>query len=115
MAWEASHLAGQAAIRTDDAATAKALLVTARSLRSAADTGSDTEGSLTPGGLSDREAEVGQLVLEGLTYKDIGATLYISPKTVEHHVAHIRRKLVGAGTARSEFLAALRKDLAAVH
>jgi len=111
MVWEASHLAGQAAIRTDNAAEAKSLLGKARSLRPTTDTNPDTTASLTPGGLSEREAEVGRLVLDGLTYKAIGATLYISPKTVEHHVAHIRRKLVGPSVPRAEFLAALRRDL----
>ncbi len=45
-------------------------------------------------------------MLLGLTYREIGARLYISAKTVEHHVARIRRRL-GAGS-RSELLAMLR-------
>ena len=49
------------------------------------------------------------LVDDGLTYKAIGAESFISPKTVEHHVAHIRSKL-GAGS-RAELLAAIRADL----
>jgi DNA-binding NarL/FixJ family response regulator len=56
--------------------------------------------------LSERELEVGTLVLDGLTHKEIGAQLYISPKTVEHHVAKIRQKL-GVST-RAELLVALR-------
>jgi DNA-binding CsgD family transcriptional regulator len=107
--WEAAQLAGQAAIRVDDAALAKSLLGRARSLRQAS--GGDEEGAVTPAGLSEREREVGRLVLDGLTHKDIGATLYISPKTVEHHVAHIRQKL--GTSSRAEFLAALRTDLEA--
>jgi DNA-binding CsgD family transcriptional regulator len=59
-----------------------------------------------PGGLSEREIEVARLVLDGRTHKEIGAQLYISPKTVEHHVARIRTK-VGAAD-RAEFVAALR-------
>jgi DNA-binding CsgD family transcriptional regulator len=62
------------------------------------------------GGLSEREVEVARLVLDGRTHKEIGAQLYISPKTVEHHVARIRTK-VGA-TDRAEFVAALRGLLA---
>jgi DNA-binding CsgD family transcriptional regulator len=46
------------------------------------------------------------LVAAGRTYKEVGAQLYVSPKTVEHHVAHIRRK-IGANS-RAEFLAAIR-------
>ncbi|MEZ5342853.1 MAG: helix-turn-helix transcriptional regulator [Acidimicrobiales bacterium] len=56
-------------------------------------------------GLSEREAEVAQLVAGGKTYKEIGAQLYISPKTVEHHVARARQKL--RATSRAEFLAAI--------
>ena len=59
-----------------------------------------------PAVLSDREREVAELVLLGLTYREIGARLYISAKTVEHHVARIRRR-IGAGS-RSELLSMLR-------
>ena len=123
--WEAAQLAGQAAIRVEDATLAKSLLGQARSLRGAggggqpgsvaanpAGLGREDGGAVTPGGLSEREVEVARLVLNGLTHKAIGATLYISPKTVEHHVAHIRQKL--GATNRAEFLAALREDLAAL-
>ena len=61
--------------------------------------------------LSEREQMVAQYIVDGLTHKEIGAQLYISPKTVEHHVAKIRQKL-GAST-RAEMLAALRSQLAA--
>jgi DNA-binding CsgD family transcriptional regulator len=63
-------------------------------------------------GLSEREAEVALLVAEGRTHKEIGAQLFISPKTVEHHVAKIRQKL-GAGS-RAELLAIIR-DAAETH
>jgi len=59
-----------------------------------------------PNRLSDREYEVAELILLGLTYREIGARLYISAKTVEHHVARIRRR-IGAGS-RSELLSMLR-------
>ena len=108
MSWEAAQLAGQAAIRAEDVGAAKQLLGRARALRTAA---ADGEKSVTPAGLSWREVEVAELVLTGRTHKDIGAQLYISPKTVEHHVAHIRTKL--GVTTRAEFLSALRSDLAA--
>lgn len=44
-------------------------------------------------GLSDRELEVFQLIGRGLTMKQIGDELHLSPKTVEVHRAHIREKL----------------------
>jgi RNA polymerase sigma factor (sigma-70 family) len=44
-------------------------------------------------GLSDRELEVFQLIGRGLTMKEIGEELHLSPKTVEVHRASIRRKL----------------------
>ena len=55
--------------------------------------------------LSEREREVAQLVLAGLTYQQIGETLYLSARTVEHHVARIRRRS-GAGS-RAELLSRL--------
>jgi len=48
----------------------------------------------TPGeSLSEREREVLQYVARGHTYKEIGETLFISPKTVENHVRNILKKL----------------------
>jgi DNA-binding NarL/FixJ family response regulator len=44
-------------------------------------------------GLSPREREVLQLVARGLSYKDIGEQLFISPKTVENHTRNILDKL----------------------
>jgi DNA-binding CsgD family transcriptional regulator len=58
------------------------------------------------GPLSDREVEVAELVLEGLTYKQIGERLFISAKTVEHHVARMRQRL--GSTSRAELMAHLR-------
>jgi DNA-binding CsgD family transcriptional regulator len=49
---------------------------------------------------------VATLVLDGRTHREIGAQLFIAPKTVEHHVARIRAKL--GATTRAEFVAALR-------
>jgi len=57
--------------------------------------------------LSEREVEIGQLVLAGLTYKQIGQRLFISAKTVEHHVARMRQRL--GVTSRNEFFARLRE------
>ncbi|MPY99794.1 MAG: LuxR family transcriptional regulator [Actinophytocola sp.] len=107
--WEASRLAGGAAIRTSDPATARRLLERARELADLdALTGGDTTGARTST-LSEREVDVARLVLAGRTHREIGAQLYVSPKTVEHHVARIRTKLVA--TSRAELLAALRAEL----
>ncbi len=46
-----------------------------------------------PGSLSEREIEVLRLMVHGLTNKQIAARLYLSPKTVGHHVEHIYNKI----------------------
>jgi DNA-binding CsgD family transcriptional regulator len=103
LAWDGSRLAGQAALRTADAATATDLLQVARTLAPSAGSALSAPGGSEPvapgGALSDREREVAALVVEGLTYRDIGERLFISAKTVEHHVARVRRRL-GAGSRR---------------
>jgi len=107
--WEASRLAGQAAIRATDPGVARRLLERAREL-SSAEVQLDTSRTITPAsGLSEREIEVAQLVASGRTHREIGSQLFLSPKTVEHHVARIRNKL--GATSRAEFLAALRDVL----
>ena len=55
---------------------------------------SDTGGQSGPvSALSPREREVLGLVARGHTYKQIGAELFISPKTVENHVRKTMAKL----------------------
>jgi DNA-binding CsgD family transcriptional regulator/tetratricopeptide (TPR) repeat protein len=44
-------------------------------------------------GVTEREMEVLIILVEGLSNKDIGARLYLSPKTVEKHVASLMDKL----------------------
>ncbi|MPZ86292.1 MAG: hypothetical protein GEV28_40350, partial [Actinophytocola sp.] len=108
--WEASRLAGQAAIHATDPVVARRLLERARELSEpdAATTATEPPTKVGhTGGLSERELAVARLVLSGSTHKEIGAQLYIAPKTVEHHVARIRSKL-GAGS-RAELLATLRE------
>lgn len=42
--------------------------------------------------LTRREAEIARLVMDGLTYREIAATLFISEKTVSSHMSNILRK-----------------------
>lgn len=107
--WDAANLVGQAAIRMTSTSDAKQLLNHARELRGAHT--SDDSDTSTAAGLSEREIEVGELILDGHSYKEIGSRLFISAKTVEHHASHIRRKLDATGVPRAAFLAALRTDL----
>jgi DNA-binding CsgD family transcriptional regulator len=123
---DATRLAGQAALQTPDGRVSGAMLQLARDLKLGAGpgdlprapTGDEPEGvapspphqpsSGSP--LSHREREVAELLLLGMPYRDIGGQLFISAKTVEHHVARIRRRL-DAGS-RSEMLSMLRSMLA---
>ena len=106
LSWEGSALAGGAALRASESGDTKQLLAVGRKLRSHV---SDEEEGGALGALSEREREVAELVVTGLTHKEVGARLYISAKTVEHHVARIRQKL-GAST-RAEMLSGLKELL----
>lgn len=103
--WEASRLLGQAALDEADPKAARRLLELARTTATEHVDESGGEG-LSALGLSEREAEVALLVSEGRTHKEVGAQLYISPKTVEHHVAKIRQKL--GASSRAELLSIIR-------
>jgi predicted ATPase/DNA-binding CsgD family transcriptional regulator len=52
-----------------------------------------------PAGLTARQLEVAALLAEGLTNAEIAERLVVSPRTAEHHVAAVLRKL-GAATRR---------------
>ncbi|MGW4400003.1 helix-turn-helix transcriptional regulator [Amycolatopsis nivea] len=114
LCWDAARLAGQAAIRTSDRKAMVQLLEAARQFQGT--TGRLESAAPTPGAatglsaLSERELEVARLVVDGLTYKQAGSKLFISGKTVEHHMARIRGKLGAAD--RRELLATLRELLA---
>ncbi|MFG2050826.1 LuxR C-terminal-related transcriptional regulator [Micromonospora sp. NPDC048935] len=121
LCWDGARLAGQAAIRTADRRAMTALLECARALQGRPSGGhgepaaTSTESAArvagpTQQGLSDREYEVAELVLAGLTYREIGDRLFISAKTVEHHVARMRNRLNCAN--RAELLALLRTVVA---
>jgi DNA-binding CsgD family transcriptional regulator len=122
--WDATRLAGQAALQTPDGRVSQAMLQLARDLKQSValddapglDLPAVTEprqagpSRPTSSRLSDREREVAELLLLGMPYKDIGTQLFISAKTVEHHVARIRRRL--GAESRSEMLSMLRAMLA---
>ena len=99
---DGARLVGQAAIRTADRKAMTLLLDCARSLQEQITGPHEPASAAGPrargadGGpqlLSDREREVAALVLDGLTYKQVAERLYLSAKTVEHHMARIRQRL----------------------
>ncbi|MGH3811765.1 MAG: response regulator transcription factor, partial [Pseudonocardiaceae bacterium] len=112
LAWDAAQLASQAATRTTDRRAMATLLTCARALygnlpsgpNSPPESGEELDAAPALAAassgpvearsiLSERELEVGQLILTGLTHKQIGERLFISAKTVEHHMARIRQRL----------------------
>ncbi|WP_344293453.1 LuxR C-terminal-related transcriptional regulator [Agromyces neolithicus] len=112
LAWDAARLAGHGAGRTSDRKVAARLLACARELhpndatRRPAASGTETSPAPATEVLSERELEVAKLVLQGKTYAEIGEIIFISPRTAEHHIAHIRRRL--GASSRSEVIAKLR-------
>ncbi len=122
LTWDATRLASQAALQTPDGRVSGAMLQLARDLKLATTGGEDVadpapalamarpSASMAPSSrLSDREREVAELLLQGMPYRDIGSQLFISAKTVEHHVARIRRRL--GAESRSELISMLRAIL----
>lgn len=106
----AARLCGLVATATTDETTARLLLResrTWRANRTRVRRASGVEDAVVR--LSDQEERIGRMVLDGRTHKEIGAALFVSPKTVEHHVAHIRTKL--GVTSRAEMMSALRDYL----
>jgi DNA-binding CsgD family transcriptional regulator len=108
LVFEASRLVGAAGIRSSEPAVARALLADLRRLRASQVRRGVRRRAVAE--LTERELEVARAVLDGRTHREIGAELFISAKTVEHHVARIRQKL-GAGS-KAELLAAIREELA---
>lgn len=112
LAWDGARLAGHGAGRTDDRRAISQLLACARRLHPRDDVPAvepDLRGvapARVPDALSVREREVAMLVLQGKTYVEIGESIFISPRTAEHHIARIRRRL--GATSRSDLIAKLR-------
>ncbi|MDR7184958.1 DNA-binding CsgD family transcriptional regulator [Microbacterium trichothecenolyticum] len=118
MAWDAARLAGHGAARSTDRRVSARLLARARELHpielerttapASGEPATRAESDASPAAevLSEREREVARLVLQGKTYAEIGEAIFISPRTAEHHIAHIRRRL--GATSRSDVIAKLR-------
>lgn len=115
LTWDGARLAAHGAARSDDRGVAGELLACARDLHPRTDVPQTVNAPLEPSGdgttLSARELEVAQLVVQGKTYVEIGQTLFISPRTAEHHIARIRRRLDAA--SRSDLIAKLHDVLGA--
>jgi DNA-binding CsgD family transcriptional regulator/tetratricopeptide (TPR) repeat protein len=58
-----------------------------------------------PAGLTPRQVEVLELVAEGLTNADIAERLFVSPKTVDHHVSALLTKLDAASRQEAAAIA----------
>ncbi|WP_177229668.1 helix-turn-helix transcriptional regulator [Lentzea albida] len=84
---DAARLAGHAAMHTTDRKAMTRLLDIARQFHCG---GGQSSGGAAV--LSEREQEVAALVRDGLTHREVGDALFISAKTVEHHVTRIRDK-----------------------
>ena len=65
-----------------------------------------------PAGLSEREVEVLRLLATGLSNREIGRRLFISPRTAESHVQHIYTK-IGLSTRAGAAMFAMEHDLIA--
>ena len=63
-----------------------------------------------PAGLTPRQVEVLALLVEGLTNSEIADRLFVSSKTVDHHVSAVLAKL-GVGSRREAARAAIERDL----
>lgn len=111
LAWEGARMAQRAAVNATGWRAIARLTEHARRLHPRVIP--DMEEAPQPraprqgGLLSPRELEVAALVVAGKTYAEIGETIFISPRTAEHHIARIRRR-IGA-TSRTDLIEKLRE------
>ena len=76
-----------------------------------ADPGDASDPAAAPGfGLTPRERDVLRLLATGSTDREIAAALFVSPRTIQTHVANIRKKL-GVGSRTEAAALAFRHDL----
>lgn len=61
-------------------------------------------------GLTDRQLEAARLAAEGLTAKEIGQVMGVSPRTVKQHLTVVRHKL-GVEKKRHLYKALKERDL----
>ncbi len=113
-----AHVLADADRRDEAVAAARSALALAQRLGAAADADRMAArlrslgvtvrrgGSGGPAGLTARETEVLELLGSGATNAQIGAQLYISAKTVEHHVSRILAKLGARTRAEAAAVAA---------
>jgi DNA-binding CsgD family transcriptional regulator len=108
--WDASRLAAQAALHSTDRRVSLDLLNLARAAHGGGGSSSTSKSTTSRSSqLTDREWEIARLVVQGIGYREIGERLFISPRTVEHHVASVRRRLGSAN--RAEMVETLRRLL----
>jgi HD-GYP domain-containing protein (c-di-GMP phosphodiesterase class II) len=111
--------AHRVALSRDDAAAAlRAEVAAGRLCRDAVERVLEAAGhgpgprASRPADLTEREVEVLLLLARGLTNKQIAAQLVVSPRTVQHHVAHIYLK-IDRRTRASAAMFAMEHGLAA--
>jgi DNA-binding NarL/FixJ family response regulator len=53
----------------------------------------ESDKGISAGGLKPRQIEILKLIAEGLSYKEVGAQLDLSPRTIKYHMAEIMNQL----------------------
>ena len=82
-----------AAIEAYDAMGARRGADRARAVARVARPAARAAAAATPGRSREREQEIALLVASGKTNAEVGAALYLSPRTIERHVGSILAKL----------------------
>ena len=103
-----SHAAA-ARVLSEEAAAGRLDRDAVRAVLASADAKVD-ERTTFPDGLTEREVEVLRLLARGLSNKEIGTKLHISPRTAGNHIAHIYEK-TGVSTRAAAALYAVQRRL----
>jgi len=93
------------ALRTFDQIGARAWSDRARAALRGTGGRDRTATGAAPSSLTAQEFRVAELVASGMTNREAGAALFLSPKTIEHHLSAIYKKL--AVRLRTELAGAL--------